>query len=71
MEVNRMGYGAMRITGKGIWGAPEDHDGAVEVLQSLPGRKLYRYGRQLWTECIGRADSSCTAPLPTRYGNSH
>ncbi len=37
MEVNRIGYGAMRITGKGIWGAPEDHDGAVEVLQSLPG----------------------------------
>lgn len=36
MEVNRMGYGAMRITGKGIWGAPEDPNAAMEVLRSLP-----------------------------------
>src|SRR5215470_13710392 len=31
--VNRMGYGAMRITGDGIWGPPADHDGAVQVLR--------------------------------------
>ncbi|RAU82766.1 aldo/keto reductase [Pontibacter arcticus] len=31
--VNRMGYGAMRITGEGIWGPPKDHDEAIRVLQ--------------------------------------
>lgn len=36
MSVNRMGFGAMRITGKGIWGQPEDREGAIEVLQNLP-----------------------------------
>lgn len=30
--VNRMGFGAMRITGQGVWGEPEDHDGALAVL---------------------------------------
>jgi pyridoxine 4-dehydrogenase len=33
MPVHRMGYGAMRITGKGIWGPPEDHAGAVATLR--------------------------------------
>ena len=31
--VNRLGFGAMRITGAGIWGPPRDHDGAVAVLR--------------------------------------
>ena len=33
LPVNRLGYGAMRITGKGIWGPPADHDGALAVLR--------------------------------------
>ncbi len=33
LEVDRLGYGAMRITGKGIWGPPADHDGATAVLK--------------------------------------
>jgi pyridoxine 4-dehydrogenase len=33
LTINRLGYGAMRITGDGIWGEPKDHDGAIEVLQ--------------------------------------
>ncbi len=33
LTVNRLGYGAMRITGKGIWGPPENHDEAVNVLK--------------------------------------
>ncbi|SHM94915.1 aldo/keto reductase [Mucilaginibacter sp. OK098] len=33
LTVNRMGYGAMRITGKGIWGPPKDEDEAIRVLQ--------------------------------------
>lgn len=31
--VNRMGYGAMRITGTGIWGPPKDRAEAIRVLQ--------------------------------------
>ncbi|ACU39138.1 aldo/keto reductase [Actinosynnema pretiosum subsp. pretiosum] len=33
LPVKRLGYGAMRITGKGIWGPPADHDGAIAVLR--------------------------------------
>jgi aryl-alcohol dehydrogenase-like predicted oxidoreductase len=33
LEVRRLGYGAMRITGKGIWGPPEDPEGCREVLR--------------------------------------
>jgi aryl-alcohol dehydrogenase-like predicted oxidoreductase len=33
MTVRRLGYGAMRITGPGIWGEPEDRDGAIAVLR--------------------------------------
>jgi aryl-alcohol dehydrogenase-like predicted oxidoreductase len=33
MTVHRMGYGAMRLTGHGIWGYPRDHGEAVAVLR--------------------------------------
>jgi pyridoxine 4-dehydrogenase len=33
LEVHRLGYGAMRITGPGIWGEPRDPDEAVRVLR--------------------------------------
>lgn len=33
MTVHRMGYGAMRITGEGIWGEPKDVEGAKKVLR--------------------------------------
>jgi len=33
LEINRLGYGAMRITGKGIWGPPADPENAKKVLQ--------------------------------------
>jgi aryl-alcohol dehydrogenase-like predicted oxidoreductase len=33
LKVNRMGYGAMRITGKGIWGQPKDKAEAIRVLK--------------------------------------
>jgi aryl-alcohol dehydrogenase-like predicted oxidoreductase len=32
-SVRRLGFGAMRITGPGIWGPPEDHDEAIAVLR--------------------------------------
>jgi pyridoxine 4-dehydrogenase len=31
--VRRLGFGAMRITGPGIWGPPDDHDEAIAVLK--------------------------------------
>ncbi len=36
IEVNRLGYGAMRITGKGVWGEPRDPQAARETLRLLP-----------------------------------
>src|SRR5271167_675648 len=33
LTVNRLGYGAMRITGDGIWGEPKDHDESIRVLR--------------------------------------
>jgi pyridoxine 4-dehydrogenase len=33
LTVNRLGYGAMRITGKGIWGPPADHAAAIATLR--------------------------------------
>src|SRR5712691_1547771 len=36
ITVNRLGYGAMRITGRGIWGAPSDRHAALATLRRLP-----------------------------------
>jgi aryl-alcohol dehydrogenase-like predicted oxidoreductase len=36
LEITRLGFGAMRITGDGIWGDPADHDGAIATLRRLP-----------------------------------
>jgi aryl-alcohol dehydrogenase-like predicted oxidoreductase len=33
LSVNRVGFGAMRLTGEGIWGPPKDRTGAVAVLR--------------------------------------
>ena len=36
LTVNRLGFGAMRITGKGIWGPPVNRDAALATLKRLP-----------------------------------
>src|SRR6266699_2618670 len=33
LPLNRLGFGAMRITGEGIWGWPPDRDNALKVLR--------------------------------------
>jgi pyridoxine 4-dehydrogenase len=33
LEVRRLGFGGMRLTGDGIWGPPKDHDGAIATLR--------------------------------------
>jgi pyridoxine 4-dehydrogenase len=48
MEVTRMGFGAMRITGDGIWGEPDDPAAARAVLRRL---------RSLEVDFIDTADS--------------
>jgi aryl-alcohol dehydrogenase-like predicted oxidoreductase len=35
IEVNRMGFGAMRITGKGVWGWPSDRPRTQKLLQRV------------------------------------
>lgn len=46
--VNRMGYGAMQITGEGVWGEPADRDEAIRVL---------RRAVELGVDLIDTADS--------------
>ncbi len=36
LPVHRLGFGAMRITGRGIWGPPADHAESVRTLKRLP-----------------------------------
>ena len=48
LTVTRLGYGAMRLTGDGIWGAPPDHDAARAVL---------RRARELGVDFVDTADS--------------
>jgi pyridoxine 4-dehydrogenase len=36
VEIHRLGFGAMRLTGKGVWGQPEDRDEAVRTLRRVP-----------------------------------
>jgi aryl-alcohol dehydrogenase-like predicted oxidoreductase len=33
LEINRLGYGTMQLTGHGVWGPPKDHDEAIRVLK--------------------------------------
>src|SRR3954454_13926037 len=48
LEVHRLGYGAMRVTGKGIWGPPDDHDRAIAVMRRV---------RELGIDFVDTADS--------------
>jgi pyridoxine 4-dehydrogenase len=36
ITINRLGYGAMRITGRGVWGPPPDRNAALATLRRLP-----------------------------------
>lgn len=37
LTVNRLGFGAMRITGAGVWGEPPDRGKAIETLRAAVG----------------------------------
>lgn len=59
LKVNRLGFGAMRITGKGIWGPPEDPEEAKATLRRLPELNVNfidtaeSYGPYISEELIG------------------
>lgn len=59
LKVNRLGFGAMRITGPGIWGPPEDVEEAKAVLRRLPELNVdfidtaESYGPYISEELIG------------------
>ncbi|MCG4255252.1 aldo/keto reductase [Acetobacter senegalensis] len=36
LTIHRLGFGAMRITGPGIWGPPADHEEVIRTLRRLP-----------------------------------
>ena len=61
LPVHRLGFGAMRITGKGIWGPPQDPYGAIGVLRRCIelGINLIdtadSYGPEVSEELIARA----------------
>src|SRR6185437_3829660 len=38
MEVGRLGFGAMRITGAGVWGEPPDRSAAIALLRRVVER---------------------------------
>jgi pyridoxine 4-dehydrogenase len=61
LTVNRLGYGAMRITGDGIWGPPKDRQEAIAVLRRAVelGVNFFdtadSYGPDISEEIIGEA----------------
>jgi pyridoxine 4-dehydrogenase len=61
LEVSRLGYGAMRITGEGIWGPPKDVEGAKAVLRKAVELGVNfidtadAYGPQVSEQLIGEA----------------
>ena len=36
LPIHRLGFGAMRVTGKGVWGEPEDRAEALRTLKRVP-----------------------------------
>jgi aryl-alcohol dehydrogenase-like predicted oxidoreductase len=61
VAVNRLGFGAMRITGQGIWGEPADADEARKVLRRAVELGVnfidtaYAYGPEVSERLIGEA----------------
>src|SRR5579875_261214 len=61
LEIHRLGYGAMRITGEGIWGEPKDREQAKQVLRRAVELGVYfidtadSYGPDVSEILIGEA----------------
>jgi pyridoxine 4-dehydrogenase len=61
LEVARVGYGAMQLAGKGVFGPPKDHDAAIAVLREAVGMGINNidtsdyYGPYVTNEIIREA----------------
>ena len=72
LPVHRLGFGAMRLTGKGIWGEPRDRREAIAVLRRAVelGVNLIdtadSYGPEVSERLIAEADRKST-----RLNSSH
>ena len=66
LKVRRMGFGAMRITGQGIWGEPDDVDGARAVLRRAVelGVNLIDTADSYGPEVSERLIAEALAPYP-------
>src|SRR5580692_3958656 len=64
LTVRRIGFGAMRITGDGIWGPPKDPAAAVAVLRRAVGLGVNfidtadSYGPQISEELIAQVQTN-------------
>jgi len=61
LEIHRLGFGAMRVTGRGIWGEPSDREESLRTLKRLPDVGVNfidtadSYGPDVSEELIGEA----------------
>src|SRR5579871_3338616 len=61
MTLNRMGYGAMKLSGPQVWGPPPDVDGAIAILREAVGSGVNHidtsdfYGPHVTNQIIKRA----------------
>ncbi len=61
MKLNRMGYGAMKLAGPGVWGPPDDVPGAIAILQEAVASGVNHidtsdfYGPHVTNQLIKRA----------------
>ena len=69
LTIHRLGYGAMRLTGEGIWGEPKDHDESMRVLKRLADLNVNfidtadSYGPYVSEQLIGDALSPYTGGM--------
>ena len=73
ITINRLGYGAMRLTGPGIWGPPSERGAALATLRRLPDVGVNfidtadSYGPDVSEELIREALHPPVATVQNRY----
>ncbi|MCK7474122.1 MAG: hypothetical protein MZV49_12680 [Rhodopseudomonas palustris] len=68
LTVSRLGFGAMRLSGPGIWGDPSDRAAAIRVLQRAVelGVELHRHRRRLRSGDQRAPDRGRAVPVSRR-----
>jgi len=68
VSVNRLGFGAMRLTGEGIWGLPKDRAAAIAVLRLAVklGVNFIDLSRGCGDRDEGRLEPSGAKPVDSR-----